>query len=100
MPKHPSQPQVPGEAVDETAPEGDQNAGLSEVETVAVPKAQLDALMARIAALEGGQTVRRANPDADLPDQSEVDSATIKAPVMTKQGWIVPDKFGYNPPKV
>jgi len=37
---------------------------------------------------------RRANPDADLPDQDDIDASALKSPVLTKQGWLVPDSFG------
>jgi len=32
-----------------------------------------------------------------LPDQSSVNPDTIKSPVLTKQGWVVPTDFGANP---
>lgn len=97
MAKTPAVPKVPGEVVEEGITDRDPKAVPADAETVAVPKAQLDALLDRIAALEGAQTTRRANPDADLPDQSHIDSATIKAPMLSKQGWVVPDTFGTNP---
>lgn len=101
-PKTPAVPQVPGEtptsAAEDQAPEATTTETNVE-ETVAVPKAQLDALLARVAALEANPTpvARRANPDASLPDQDDVDLSTLKSPVLTKQGWLVPTGFGANP---
>jgi hypothetical protein len=96
MAKTPTPPQVPGE----TPPAADPATPASDApdEIVEVPKAQLDALLARVAALETAAPVaRRANPDADLPHQDDVDPATIKSPVLSKQGWIVPTGHGSNP---
>lgn len=101
-PKTPVAPQVPGEtptpAAEDQAPEASATETNVE-ETVAVPKTQLDALLARVAALEANPTpvARRANPDASLPDQDDVDLSTLKSPVLTKQGWLVPTGFGANP---
>lgn len=93
MAKNAASPQVPGAP----APETQVN---PEAETITVPKTQMDALMARISSLENAQQqapARRANPEADLPDAADIDPATIKSPVLSKQGWVVPDKFGSNP---
>lgn len=101
-PKTPVAPKVPGEtptpAAEDQAPEASTTETNVE-ETVAVPKAQLDALLARVAALEANPTpvARRANPNASLPDQDDVDLSTLKSPVLTKQGWLVPTGFGANP---
>jgi hypothetical protein len=91
-PKTPVAPQVPGET---STPVVEAQAD----ETVAVPKAQLEALMSRVAALESNPApvARRANPDASLPDQGEIDAEALKSPVLTKQGWVVPAGFGANP---
>lgn len=68
-------------------------------ETVTVSKASLDALMARVAALESQPVqVKRNTPrPAELPDESQFDVATLKNPVLTKQGWLVPENYGANP---
>jgi hypothetical protein len=101
-PKTPAVPKVPGEtptpAAEDQAPEATTTETPAD-ETVAVPKAQLDALLARVAALEANPApvARRANPDASLPDQDDVDLSTLKSPVLTKQGWLVPTGFGANP---
>ena len=34
-----------------------------------------------------------------LPDQKDVDSSTIKASVLTKDGYVVPDSLGAPPPQ-
>lgn len=101
-PKTPVAPKVPGEtptpAAEDQAPEASTTETPVE-ETVAVPKAKLDALLARVAALEANPTpvARRANPDASLPDQEDIDLSTLNSPVLTKQGWLVPTGFGANP---
>lgn len=107
MAKNATAPQVPG-AAPAADPQEDPIAAAPAAnapaaggdETVAVPKAQLDALLARVAALESSAqrpAAKRANPDADLPDQDSIDLATMKNPVLTKQGWLVPEKFGSHP---
>lgn len=70
--------QVPGETVTET-------------ETVTISKAQFAELQAR-AANGDRVTPKNANKIDNLPDQSEFDAKTITSPVLTKQGWLVPDK--------
>ena len=80
---------TPVEAVTEAAAE----------ETVTVSKSSLDALIARVNALESKakSPVTSMAVDVELPDQTEIDQATITKPVLTKQGWVVPEKFGSNP---
>ena len=64
-------------------------------ETVTVSKSMLDSLMARMNQLEQKPArISTAESEANLPDQSEVDTKTIKFPVLSKQGWVVPDGFG------
>lgn len=101
-PKTPVAPKVPGETPTPAAEDQATEATTTETpadETVAVPKAQLDALMARVAALEANPApvVRRANPEASLPDQDSINLDALKSPVLTKQGWLVPTGFGANP---
>lgn len=113
MAKNVAAPQVPGApAADPDSTElaaGEQQAAEqtqaanpeADGETVAVPKVQLEALLSRVAALETAQqqnpVAKRANPEADLPDQDTIDPATLKSPVLSKQGWILPNGFGSNP---
>ena len=98
-----SQPKVPGdtsqpEANQPEAVADDANAAAAE-ETVTVSKASLYALLARVAALESQPkaVAKRANPAADLPESESIDLATLKTPVLTKQGWLVPETYGSNP---
>lgn len=115
MAKTPAAPQVPGaippaaDPAPSTAPEPTQpvaeDAGPApEADTVAVPKAQLDALLAKMADLEAkvaaapAAAARPPKTESDaLPDQSSVNPDAIKSPVLTKQGWVVPTDFGANP---
>lgn len=115
MAKTPAAPQVPGAippaadpapstAPDPTQPVAEAAAPAAEGDTVAVPKAQLDALLAKMADLEAkvaAAPAAAARPPKtegeNLPDQSSVNPDTIKSPVLTKQGWVVPTDFGANP---
>lgn len=113
MAKNVAAPQVPGAPAAETPADPDsgeqQTADRAQAaanpeadgETVAVPKAQLDALLSRVAALETAQqqnpVAKRANHEADLPDQETIDPGTLKSPALSKQGWILPTGFGSNP---
>lgn len=98
-------PQVPGAPVAETTAPVAQDVGqeaAAEAETVTVSKAALDALLARVQALESNASAasavkRVANPGASLPDQDTINPDEIASPVLTKQGWVVPTKFGANP---
>jgi hypothetical protein len=102
-PKTPVAPQVPGEtptpAAEAQTPETPTTENAAPDETVTVSKSELAALLARVAALEANPapTAKRANPDADLPDQDSIDLAKLKLPVLTKQGWLVPESYGANP---
>ncbi len=104
MAKNIAAPQVPGaSAADQSVFDQDQAGANTDAdsETVSVPKAQLEALLSRVAALETAQqqnpVAKRANPEADLPDQDAIDPDTLKSPVLSKQGWILPTGFGRNP---
>ena len=110
-------PKVPGqsaqpEAVEETtapvvvveqaAETGSANA---QPETVTVEKSTLEALMAQVATLSakvsGMESAKQAGRPAaakvELPHADSIDPTQIKSPVLTKQGWVVPEKFGANP---
>lgn len=117
MPKNTAAPKVPGETASSEPLTGNQtpNAGTppadasgsgvqteakTDSETVVVPKAQLEALLARVSALESDKqnvAAKVANPDADLPDQDKIDPDTLKSPVLSKQGWVLPTNYGANP---
>lgn len=104
----PRTPRVPGEVVaQETVTEAVESQPVSDLtgnspvaeETVTVSKASLDALLARVEALESSKQSpsRVAAQVESLPDQSEVNPEKIKTPILTKQGWVVPAAFGSNP---
>lgn len=91
---------VPGEV---SEPEVEEVAAVQD-ETVAVPKSQLDAMMAQMAALtakvqsmESRPASRRPDPVAELPSAEGVDVTKLKTPILTKQGWLVPETYGANP---
>ena len=87
--------QVPGELPVEEV-QDDQPAVQDEV--IEVKKATLDALMARLDALESGSKItRRGEVGAQLPHAASIDQSKLKSPVLTKDGWVVPDTFGSNP---
>lgn len=94
-----------GDAADPSLLQGDAagagNPGsASDEETVLVSKADLSALMARIQALESRPRQAASSgkvAEESLPDQSEISVTKIQRPVLTKQGWVVPAKFGSNP---
>lgn len=101
----PRTPQVPGAQPDVQAPAADDSQQSAPVaqpdvqaqpeDTVAVPKAQLDALLARLDRLESAQqspAARVANAQANLPSQDDVDPSKIDRAVLTKDGWVVPVK--------
>lgn len=44
--------------------------------------------------VEPAPAKRATRPAGELPDQSEVDPATITRSVLTKQGWVCPLKVG------
>jgi hypothetical protein len=97
-----AQPKVPGEVaqLEANQPEAVVDQPAAAAEQVTVSKASLDALLARVAALEAApsQAARKvANPTANLPDADSLDVATLKNPVLTKQGWLVPETYGSNP---
>ena len=88
-------PQTPGEVAQdpvETEPAVE--------ETVTVSKSELAALIASevskaIAQRPAAQS--RAEQQANLPDQDSIDQTKISRPVLSKQGWVVPLKYGSNP---
>lgn len=100
-------PQVPGESpadivdqpVVEAAPAVEPAAPqVADEETVAVPKALLAAMQSRLDALESGSKItRRGEVGEQLPTAESIDQSKLKSPVLTKDGWVVPDTFGSNP---
>ena len=66
--------------------------------TVTMTKDELQAMLNQAAA-QGAAAVHRAaapkaSPEADLPDQSEIDPAKIKSPTLSRQGYVVPLNYG------
>ncbi len=59
-------------------------------------QAMIDAAVARGIALAAQRSaaVNPAKPAEVLPDESEIDTRTIKSPVLTKQGYVVPEAYG------
>lgn len=99
-------PQTPGEAPRSNEAETDvtESALVEQGETatdekVVVSKADLSALMSRLAALESRPAAVVANrvQEVELPDQESIKPEDIKQPVLTKQGWVLPVNFGANP---
>ena len=93
-------PQTPGEVVEDPVEAVEVAAPAAGAEeTVTVSKSQLEAIVAVAVkkAVAAGPVVSAKASDENLPDQSTVDPLKIKKPVLTKQGWVVPDKFGANP---
>jgi hypothetical protein len=93
--------QVTGRAagLDDTG--GAPNAGSqapSKTLTLTMTQAELQAMLNQAAA-QGAAAVHRAAapraaPEADLPDQSEIDPAKITSPTLSRQGYVVPLHYG------
>lgn len=49
---------------------------------------------------EAPKVGRSVEPEQVLPTQAEIDAVELKRPVLTKDGWLVPSKFGSPPHKV
>lgn len=86
-------PQTPGEPGADQAPD----------EQVTVPATVLADLQAQVARLSqqvltaGKPKISNVESEASLPNQDDIDVTKLKSPVLTKQGWLVPEKFGSNP---
>lgn len=88
---------VPGEV----APEAQDTPQTEQTEeSVSVPKSVLDNLLAEVKSLKAKveaqpKAGKRVNPTENLPDQSEVKfKSEDERPQLSKQGWVVPPKFG------
>jgi hypothetical protein len=74
-----------------------------EMDEMAQMRAQMAAMMQQNAALQVAvnnlaRGVQASRPVvAELPSLSDLDAATITAPVLTKDGWFVPLGYGSNP---
>lgn len=97
-----AKPRTPGEIATE---EPSLTESAEPGETVTVEKSQLEAmfdqmqaLTAKVQSLESAnRPVRAVNPEAELPSADGVDVTKLKTPVLTKQGWLVPESYGSNP---
>lgn len=92
-------PQIPGEPVAAPAAAADPVTTDTTAEgTVSVSQVEFEAMQAELAALRAAKAApapkRPAEPSDALPDQSSVNADTIKAPVLTRQGWVVPTEYG------
>jgi hypothetical protein len=92
------QPQVPGESQSPSVEQVPQSLD-DKISVSASVLADLQAQIARLSqqVLTAGKPQRRPNDEADLPDDSDIDMATLKSPVLTKTGWLVPAEFGRHP---
>jgi hypothetical protein len=85
--------QTPG-APDADAAYADADADAdADAETVTISKSDLASLMGRIAVIESrtaAPPLGRAEAQAALPDQTEIDPAAIKIAVLSRQGWVLP----------
>lgn len=84
---------TPGAPVDPEQAEAPPDITGGQADTlVTVSQAQLQAMV------NAAVSKARAQPDrpkeADLPESSTVDPAKIKEMTLTKQGWVVPHRFG------
>lgn len=85
---------------------GEVQAPVEEVkESVSVDRSLLEALQAQIASLSSevrtlrnnAPQSRQVDPVAELPSADGIDVTKLKTPVLTKQGWLVPENYGANP---
>lgn len=84
----------------------DPEPGESEVDRLMrVVQAQQDQIAALTGAVQNiargqqGHSPNAPAPASTLPDQASVDMATLEAPVLTRQGWLVPHEYGMSPEK-
>jgi hypothetical protein len=74
-----------------------------EMTEMAQMRAQMAAMMQQNASLQAAvnnlaRGVQASRPVvAELPSLSDLDAATITSPVLTKEGWFVPETYGANP---
>jgi hypothetical protein len=90
-------PQTPGEEPQDTVEQGGEATNPSTADLMAIIERQA----AQVAALTSAvQNLARNQPSTvaaeELPDASTIDRATLKTPVLTKQGWFVPEIYGSN----
>lgn len=70
------------------------NVGTQQTEpTVAELMAELAALKKQVEQ-QNRPAPTRKEADESLPDTADIDQSALKSPVLTRQGWLVPDDFG------
>jgi len=92
------QPQIPGES---QTPDVDQSPQSLD-DKITVSASVLADLQAQIARLSqqvqtAGKPQRKPNDENMLPNAGDIDVSTLKSPVLTKTGWLVPEKYGSHP---
>lgn len=69
------------------------------VEAQGAQMANMMAAMQNMLRSQQGSKPGAPAPASALPDQGDVDMATLEAPVLTRQGWLVPPDYGMSPEK-
>jgi hypothetical protein len=69
---------------------------MAQTARLAAQSAQIESLAAAVQNVSRAQQPARAAAE-ELPDIDSLDKDTITSPVLTKQGWYVPEKFGSHP---
>jgi hypothetical protein len=72
--------------------EGGSQPPRSNNDMLTVTRGEIQAMIA--AAVGKALAPRPPRQEADLPDQSQVDPRTIERPTLSRQGWVVPLKYG------
>lgn len=88
-PQTPGEPTQEPENTEQTAPEAEQ-APVEATETPTDPEPQPTTTESAPPAVDPAPVVDRA--PGELPDAAEIDAKEIKQPVLTKQGYVVPEK--------
>lgn len=88
--------QIPGEAQPEPAAQVPEEKSTTKANMAATIKEQAEEIAALKAKLAQGPK-KRARSEDSLPDVADIDPATLKRAVLTRQGWLVPEHL-YAPP--
>lgn len=83
-------PQTPGEPLPEETTPAPEAAAEQTPDQPTTTETAPAADAAPDAAADVADVVTPAKPLGELPDQSEIDPASITRPVLSKQGWVVP----------
>jgi hypothetical protein len=71
-----------------------EDASVSDAAVLTISAADLDALIAKRVAEAMAPKMASTTRDADLPNEGDIDTKTIKSPVLSKTGWVLPDGYG------